>query len=120
MFQNHGPAEAHLEFFTKPDLALRMWVGHNRPLLSFAERYPDDVLVVSAEALRAGVPLVDWIRNRWSMELEPTSTLSVFDPSAMQKRPGRQPVFDGELMEVAVDTLNRLQELETNEEEVVV
>ena len=111
LFTKSGPAEVHRRFFTEPDL-VRMWLVHNRALLSFAERYPEDVLAISFASLLAGLPLTRLLREVWGAPLQEVPTFSALDPLATQRRPTRQPLADPELIAPLDETWDRLCRLE--------
>jgi hypothetical protein len=99
LFSASGPREVHERFFTVPDLAPRMWLAHNRALIAFARRYPDDVLAVSFGALLRGLPLTRWLRMGWGAPLQDVPTYSAVDPLATVRRDYRQPLADPGLAE---------------------
>lgn len=94
-----GPRDVHERFFKVPDFAPRMWLIHNRALLEFARRYPDDVLAVSFESLLRGLPLTRLVRSAWNAPLEDVPTLSALDPLATRPREQRQPLSNPALGE---------------------
>ena len=102
----------HRRFWQEPDLALRIWLAHNEALLSFASRHPRDVLVVSFESLRGGLPVIQLIEERWELGLTDRSFSEVFDQQVTSGRPGRQPLSDPSLAERLDTTLGELQALE--------
>lgn len=107
-----GPPEVHRRFWEEPDLALRMWLNYNAPLLRFAARYPQDVHVVSFAAIRSGYGLVEALRRRWDLPLRPTSALEVFDPTITRDRTHPQPIVDRGLGGRLEQMLFRLRHLE--------
>jgi hypothetical protein len=74
------PVALHRRFWEVPALALRMWLVHNRALLEFAGAHRRDVLAVSFDALRAGMPLVAAAEARWGMGLQPVPTFEAVQP----------------------------------------
>lgn len=112
LMEGFGPETVHRPFFQQPDLALRMWLAQNESLLSFADRYPDDVYAVSFEAVRSGYPLVDALIDRWGLPLRPTSTLEVFDPTVTSDRTYPLSVSDPELGTQLEPMLEQLRALE--------
>jgi hypothetical protein len=99
LFTASGPPDVHRRFFTIADLAPRMWLAHNRALIAFARRYPEDVLTVSFESLLRGFPLTRLIRRYWGAPLVEVPTFSAVDPLATTRRSNRQPLADGSLAE---------------------
>jgi hypothetical protein len=113
LVEGFGSETIHRPFFQQPDLALRMWLAQNESLLSFADRYPDDVYAISFETVRAGYPLVDTLTRRWGLPLRPTSTLEVFDPTITSDRTYPLPVADPDLGASLEPMLARLRALES-------
>ncbi len=71
----------HPDPFTgDPDLALRMWVASNHLLLERTRQHPEDTLLVAFTRLRALAPLVDTVRRRWGLALDPMPTGAAVDP----------------------------------------
>jgi hypothetical protein len=112
LFQAQGPADTHGAFFETPDLAPRMWLVYNRALLSFAARYPDDVLAVDFGSLLRGLPLTRLVRMSWRARLEEVPTFSALDPLATQRRDHAQPLADPELVEELESVWRNLKALE--------
>ena len=110
--EGKGPVAVHRLFWESPDLALRMWVEHNRALVRYARTYPDDTLVVAVSALEQGLlPIIDMVNAAWDVGLEPLPTGEVFDPGALGRRPGRQPVSRTETVAALEETWHDLGEL---------
>jgi hypothetical protein len=97
LFSASGPKDVHRRFFSVPDLAPRMWLAHNRALISFARRYPDDVLAVNFDSLLRGLPLTRLVRAAWDAPLDEVPTFSALDPLATMRRDYRQPLCDADL-----------------------
>jgi hypothetical protein len=66
-------------FYWEPDLALRIWTVSNAQLADFAERHPDDVLVVNHRRLAGGLRLSEMLNERWGTEFEPRDTRVDYD-----------------------------------------
>ena len=81
-----GPIHRHRRFFEVPDLALRMWIVHNRALLRFVDARPAQSMVVSMSQVSQGFPLVDALNERWDMGLAPVPTNSLFDAGVTASR----------------------------------
>ena len=104
------PADVHLRFFEEPDLALRMWINHNLALIRECRAFAARSLVVSFDALAKGFPLVQRLRDRWSLPLDRPQLTSSFDPGATDS--GRHVrIFDPALRERADDIMKQLEEL---------
>lgn len=97
-FADIGPVDRHRRFWDEPDLALRMWVSHNRALVDFAHAHPEDVIAIPFSALARGFPVVRALNERWGLRLRDIPTTEVFELEATQGRPGRQPISDPSLI----------------------
>lgn len=111
LFLNRGGQHVHRSFWREPDLALRMWLVHNKALLAFARAYPQDTLTLSQGMIRDGFPVIRAINHRWDLGLEDVPVGEVFDPSATVRRSGRQPVSDRRLIPEVLETWEALEEL---------
>lgn len=120
LFSDSGNRHIHRRFWEEPDLALRMWLSHNKALLSFARTYPEDTLVVSLDMIRDGFPLISTIEQFWGLGLEDVPVAEVFDPAAAARRPGRQPVSDRRLIGKVDETWQALEELGRKTERMLV
>jgi hypothetical protein len=98
LFEHKGKELVHRRFWREPDLALRMWLVHNKALLAFARAYPEDTMAVSVDMIREGFPLVWALNRRWSFDLKDVPTAEVFDPGLTAGRRGKQPVSDRRLI----------------------
>jgi len=112
LFTASGPAHVHRRFFEIPDLASRMWLFHNRVLVAFARRYPEDVLTISFESLLRGLPLTRLLRRAWGVPLDEVPTFSALDPLATMPRGHRQPLADRSLGPELDEVWNHLLALE--------
>jgi hypothetical protein len=112
LFRASGPKEVHRRFFSITDLAPRMWLAHNRALIAFARRYPEDVLVVSFDSLLRGVQLTRLVRMAWNAPLREVPTFSALDPLATTPRDHRQPLCDIGLASELDSVWSELQALE--------
>ena len=99
LFQRRGSELVHRRLWEEPDLALKMWLVHNRALLAFARAYPGNTLAVSVDMIRDGFPLVWALNRRWRLDLEDVPTGEVFDPGVTARRAfDKQPVSDRRLI----------------------
>lgn len=99
LFQGRGSELVHGRLWKEPDLALRMWLVHNKALLAFARAYPEDTLTISVDMVRDGFPLCWALNRRWRLDLEDVPTGDVFDPSVTTGRSvDKQPVSDRTLV----------------------
>lgn len=106
-----GNQEDHRRFLEVPDLALRMWIAHNKALVDFAEAHPEDVLAVSFDMLRRGFPLIEALNRYWGLALAETPTWDVFDTNSPVKPLGRQLVSEDDLVEDTLGIWEALEEL---------
>ena len=105
------PVALHRRFWEVPALALRMWLVHNRALLGFAGAHGRDVLAVSFDALRAGMPLVAAAEARWGMGLRPMPTFEAVQPGyPLPEHPPLRPA-SAALLEEADEVLAVLEDL---------
>jgi len=106
-----APDGLHRRFWQVPALGLRMWLVHNQALLDFAAAHPGDVLAVSFDALRAGVPVLGMIKARWGLAVRPVATFESVEPG--YPPPEREPLRSAtkELIEEAEGVLAALREL---------
>jgi hypothetical protein len=106
-----GPERMYRRFWGEPDLALRMWLTHNEALLTFARAYPEDTLAVSLEMVQSGFPVIGAVNQRWGLGLDEVPASEVFDPAAIEGRPGKQPVSDRSLIGRVDGTWQALEQL---------
>jgi hypothetical protein len=112
LFSNPTGAERkYKRFWEEPDLALRMWLAHNEALLAFARTYPEDTLAVSLDMLQRGFPVIKAVNHRWGLGLAEVPTSEVFDPTVIERRPGRQPLSDRRLIDRIDATWQALERL---------
>ena len=106
-----GPPRLYKRFWEEPDLALRMWLTHNEELLTFARTYPEDTLAASLDMVQGGFPIVKAINRRWGLGLDEVPASEVFDPTVIERRPGRQPISDRRLIDRLDATWQALDQL---------
>jgi len=119
LFLGRGNYYVHRRFWEELDLALRMWIVHNKALLGFARAYPRDVLVVSMDMIRDGFPVVWAVEQRWKLGLSDVPVGEVYDPHIIARRSRRQPVSDRALIADVVSTWNALEELGAQTEKML-
>ena len=119
LFTGSGNQFVHRRFWQEPDLALRMWLAHNRALLAFARAYPEDTLTVSQDMIRDGFPLVWAVNRRWSFSLEDVPVGEVYDPRIIARRSMRQPGSDVGLIGAVRETWEGLERLSAQTEEML-
>ena len=120
LFLGEGNYQIHQRFWKEPDLALRMWLEHNRVLLAFARAYPEDTLAVSMNMIRDGFPLLRMIDDRWNLGLEDVPVGEVYDPRIAARRTLRQPVSDPGVAAKAVEVWAELEALGRETEKMLV
>jgi hypothetical protein len=109
----------HRRFWEEPDLALRMWLVHNKGLLGFAGAYPEDTLALSVDMIRDGFPVIWAIERRWNLGLKDVPVGEVFNPEATVYGSGRQPVSDRRLIGEVEATWRALEELSAGTEKML-
>ncbi|MCZ6771489.1 MAG: hypothetical protein O7G83_05830 [Proteobacteria bacterium] len=87
LLNQKGPVQQHIRFWSEPNHAFKMWMEHNRRLVHFADAYPDDVLVVSHQALVEGFPLIKVLNAKWGLGLQPVSIYEIFRRSLPSRPP---------------------------------
>lgn len=112
-----GRTEYHRRFWEERDLALRMWLVHNKALLDFARAHPEDVLAVSFDMLQQGFPLIRTLNQRWGLSLECVETSDVFD-SGVAGEGDKQPVADRSLIRETLQTWEALELLGSETKEL--
>lgn len=65
-----GSAELHTGFWRDPELAARMWLAYHRRILSLLEEERDRCLVVTQQALLAGLPVIEKVNARFGLVLD--------------------------------------------------
>lgn len=113
-----GKQHYHRRLWDEPDLALKMWIVHNKPLIDFANTYPEDVLAASFSMLRKKFPLIKTLNRYWGLALEEVPTSEVFDAEATAERPGKQLVSNEKLIGEALETWEALERLGRRTEEL--
>lgn len=58
-----------LSFWREPDLAAKMWLSYNKRILSFAQRHPDKVVIISQRALFSGASLIQALNQKFGLQL---------------------------------------------------
>jgi hypothetical protein len=111
LFLGMGNHQIHQRFWKEPDLALRMWLEHNRVLLAFAGAYPEDTLAVSMDMIRDGFPLIRAVNDRWNLGLRDVPIGEVYDPRIAARRTMPQPVSNPEVAEKAAGVWAELEVL---------
>jgi hypothetical protein len=114
-----GPERMYRRFWEEPDLALRMWLTHNEALLTFARTYPEDTLAVSLDMVRNGLPVIRVVNQRWGLGLNEVPTSEVFDPTVIERRPGKQPLSDRRLIDRVDATWQALERLGEQTEQMM-
>lgn len=106
-----GKQHYHRRLWDEPDLALKMWITHNRLLIDFADAYPEDTLVVSFDMLREEFPLIEALNQYWGLALEEVPFGAVFDSAATAEPSGEQLVSDETLIEETLEVWEGLERL---------
>ena len=119
LFQGRGNELMHRRFWEEPDLALRMWLVHNKALLAFARAYLEDTLVISIDMIRDGFPLVWALNRRWRLGLMEVPIAEVFDPSVTTGRIDTQRVSDRGLIGETMATWQALESLSRRTERML-
>jgi hypothetical protein len=97
-------------FWDKPDVALRMWLVHNKGILRFMDAYPEDSLLISHADLVKGYPIIRVLNREWGLRLKDVSVFDVYDSKLFEKPIKVQPLYDETL---ADEVLSVWEDLET-------
>lgn len=120
LFRGRGREVVHRRFWKEPDLALKMWLVHNKALLRFARAYPRDTLTVSIDMIRDGFPLCWVLNRRWRFGLKDVPTGEVFDSNVTAGRTTeKQPVSDRRLIGEVNATWKALEGLSRRAEKLL-
>lgn len=66
----------------------RVWLRYNQDLFAFAERYPQDSLVLSTETLIANsLSVLQFLNISWGFDLEMIDILQSYDPTLFRSNP---------------------------------
>lgn len=65
------PCGKNIEFFSDPRLAAAMWLEYNKRILHFIENNPGNCLLVSANDLINGLPLIEMVNDKFQLQLSP-------------------------------------------------
>ena len=77
------------EFLRHPEFAYRIWRHYNRALLAFARSHPGRALIVNAGAvLREPRKLLELVRSRFHIDLDPEDIADVADPALLMSTGG--------------------------------
>lgn len=106
-----GPSEVHLQFWRRPDLALRMWVAHNRVLVDWARAHREDTLVVPHRLIADGYPLVGAVNAVLGTGLDRVDTREVFDPRVAREATEPMAVSSREVVDDVLDVWADLEDL---------
>ncbi len=109
LLHQEGPTDQHVRFWSEPDHAVKMWMEHNKRLVHFADAYPDDVVVVSHQALIEGFPLIKVLNAKWGLGLQPISIYGVFDRSLTSWPPPSAVCTNGTLIPKLDEVWNCLE-----------
>ena len=118
LYKRHGydtardPRKKVVDFYRKPDLALKIWIVSNEALADFAEANPESTLVVSHQAVIDGFPVTAEINRRWDFELGAESIDSVRDEVLGRSFDKALRVSDAGVAARAREVWNRLLKLE--------
>jgi hypothetical protein len=66
-----GNTMLHASFWQQPEQAARMWLACQRRVLALLEHAREQCLVVTQQALLAGLPVIDSINTRFGLALNP-------------------------------------------------
>ncbi len=97
------------QFYLDPDLALRLWVEHNRELVELRAAHPDDCMVVGHHHVLAGYDLVAALDARFGLATNTPQVANTIDLSALSSRMSSIYYMDAVLIDSAVQLWHELQ-----------
>lgn len=109
LFSGKGPAEVHKRLWGQADRTIKMWNAHNRALLRFCDKWPDDTHVISFSDLLSGRDVIKELKARWELELERVDPSAVVDPGLAAQQARGRVVYDEDALEDAQNILSRLR-----------
>ena len=65
-----GGADTHASFWRSPEQAARMWLAYYRSVLPVLKRHRAQCLVVTQQAVLAGLPLIEQVNARFGLALD--------------------------------------------------
>lgn len=66
----------------------RVWQRYNQDLLDFAERYPQDTLVLATDTLISNsLAVLQYLNQQWDFDLEMIDILQSYDPNLLRSKP---------------------------------
>jgi len=96
-------------FFHDTDLALRLWVEHNRDLIDLLKAHPQDCLVLGHHHILKGYPVMPAITQHFRISPPQKPAQSTLDPNAISKKLLSLPVADRALIDEAQSIWDTLQ-----------
>lgn len=99
-------------FYDDPDLALRLWVEHNRELLHLYRSSPEDCLVLGQHHLLAGYDLMGAISSKFGVAPKFAPSESTIQPEVVSEKMSSLNCTDANLIETAIDLWNDLEKLD--------
>lgn len=77
--------ESNIQFWTREDLALRMYLTYAETALEFLERHIGRVCVVTLGEILEGRDIVGQIRENWGYDLQDSVISDIYDASGMSR-----------------------------------
>ncbi|TMV09058.1 hypothetical protein FGK63_08035 [Ruegeria sediminis] len=96
-------------FYNEPDLALRLWIEHNRELIALQKAFPEDCMVLGHHHILAGFPIVPAMEDQFGIKPAKTPERATIDPEALSKKTPNLHVKSQELIEEAVQVWRALE-----------
>lgn len=96
-------------FFHEPDLALRLWVEHNRELAALQKAFPQDCMVLGHHHILAGFALMPALEKRFGIVANGEPEKATIDPQALSEKKPELHVSSEELIEEALEVWQALE-----------
>ena len=100
-----GNLDEHASFWRSPEQAARMWLAYYRSVLPVLERHRAQCLVVTQQAVLAGLPLIEQVNARFGLALD------VGTPSPIRPTLSHDRVEEGVRVRLPAELVDELEGL---------
>lgn len=90
-------------FYHDPDLALRLWVEHNRHLIELQRDFPEDCMVLGHHHLLMGYPMMTEMERCFGIRTAKRPKHPTIDPNALSKKAKELFVIDSDLIDATME-----------------
>lgn len=96
-------------FYRDPDLALKLWVEHNRHLIALQRDFPEDCMVLGHHHLLMGYPLMPALERLFDIRATKAPDHTTIDPNAISKKMNKLFVTDPGLIDAMLEVWRSLE-----------